>query len=370
MQIVRMCDALAGLGHEVVLLHPAKRQIIDYLRDADVREYYDCKNRFTVVSMSIFQLPDVLWRLPSLIHRPLMNSMNLLFEKRLAKRALNLEADLYYSRDMTPHAARKIAESGGRCVLEFHQVPSGSLARRSLRALATNSTGVYGFAVTRLLTQDLESEFGLPTGALDVHRDGVDLEMFESAPQKSQRSKPIVTYAGSLQPNRGVDVLIEAALLCPGADFRVVGGSSSEVSKMRSLAVNLDVTNITFVGQVRPDKVPAQLQNADLIVMPMKGSETHTVRHASPLKLFEYMASGTPIVATDMSSVREVVEHQDTAYLVKPDDPVSLADGIKSVLADSDLASRMSANALRGVTKYSWTSRAQKIVVRVEEMLS
>jgi glycosyltransferase involved in cell wall biosynthesis len=364
LQIVRMCDALAGLGHEVILLHPSKRQAIDAYQDTDVREYYGCKNEFTVESMSIFQLPHFLWRLPSLIHRPLMNSMNLWFEKRLAKKAHEFDADIYFSRDMTPHAARQLSESTGRCVLEFHQAPSGALATKSLRSIMAQSSGVYGFAVSGLLAQDLEAEFELKAGALDVHHDGVNLDMFEQSVPRSERQRKVVAYVGSIQPNRGVDVLVEAALYCPTVDFSIVGGTPSEVSGMQSLADDLQVSNISFVGQVRPEKVPGHLQNADVIVMPMRGNEQHTVRHASPLKLFEYMASRTPIVATDMPSVREIVEHRETAYLVKPDDVNSLADGINAVLNDPELASQMSAAARSVVADYSWSVRAQRIIER------
>ena len=362
LQIIRMCDALAGLGHEVLLLHPAKRQAIEYLQDADVWEYYDCKNKFEVESMSIFQLPDFLWRLPSLVHRPLMNSVNLWFEKRMAKRALELGADVFISRDMTPHSALKIAEGGGRCILEFHQAPSGALATKSLRKLATKLTNVYPFAVTRLLADDIETQFGLSAGSIDVHHDGVNLEMFvdDSAPKASGR--PLVTYVGSIQTNRGVDVLVESALHCPELDFRIVGGTPAEVSPLEALAERLKLTNVSFVGQVRPQEVPYHLQSANLIVMPMRGNELHTQRHASPLKLFEYMASGTPIVATDMPSVREVVEHKDSAFLVEPDDSKSLATGIKSVLADPDLAGRMGTRARSVVANYSWSRRAGQMI--------
>lgn len=366
LQIVRMCDALAGLGHEVVLLHPAKRQVNDSFDSIPVQQYYDCKNEFTVESISIFQLPDVLWRLPSVIHRPLMNSMNLMFEKRLANRALSMNADLYFSRDMTPHAARKINESGERCVLEFHQTASGSLATRALRVFASKfgDSDAYSFAVTGLLAQDIEQEFQLPSGVVGVHHDGVDLELFTNpVPQRSE-SKPVVTYAGSLQPNRGVDVLIEAASLCDEVTFEIVGGTPSEVDELRSFSADRGVKNVSFIGQVPPKEVPAYLQRSNLLVVPMRGNELHTTRHASPLKLFEYMASGTPIVATDMDSVREVVRHRENAYLVASDDATSLAEGIKAVLADPELAVQMSANALREVEQYSWSRRAQQIIER------
>src|SRR4029453_17817516 len=79
----------------------------------------------------------------------------------------------------------------------------------------------------------------------------------------------------------------------------------------------------------------------------------------SPLKLFEYMAAGRAIVASDLPAIREVLRHEVNALLVTPGDSTALAGGIERLLADSELAARLARNALNDVDDYTWSRRAE-----------
>jgi glycosyltransferase involved in cell wall biosynthesis len=92
----------------------------------------------------------------------------------------------------------------------------------------------------------------------------------------------------------------------------------------------------------------------------------HSAYYTSPLKLFEYMAAGAPIVAAELPSIREVIKHGDNGWLVAPDDPGALAAGIRHVLQNRDLASAMAAKAARDAKNYTWQSRAARIVEGVK----
>jgi len=83
----------------------------------------------------------------------------------------------------------------------------------------------------------------------------------------------------------------------------------------------------------------------------------------SPLKLFEYMAAGVPIVASDLPSTREILTPEVNAVLVPPNNPQALAAGIQRVLEDRDLANRIAQNALEDVMQFSWKKRAEKIII-------
>ena len=76
--------------------------------------------------------------------------------------------------------------------------------------------------------------------------------------------------------------------------------------------------------------------------------------------MFEYMSSGSPIVASDILSFRDILNEKNSV-LVAPDDPKEMADGIKIVCEDDELARRISSNALSDVAKYSWINRAKNI---------
>jgi len=86
----------------------------------------------------------------------------------------------------------------------------------------------------------------------------------------------------------------------------------------------------------------------------------------SPLKLFMYLASGTPIVAADLPSLREILNEQNSFFFT-PDQPESLATVINSVLADSLRAGAIATKALADSHLYSWSKRARLIIDNLEQ---
>jgi glycosyltransferase involved in cell wall biosynthesis len=106
--------------------------------------------------------------------------------------------------------------------------------------------------------------------------------------------------------------------------------------------------------------VTALLEQADVLVMPHTATPV-SERYASPLKLFEYMALGKPIVASDLSAVREVLRDGETACLVKASDSTSLASGITKVLEHPDLAEQIARRAFDAAASYTWARRAERL---------
>jgi glycosyltransferase involved in cell wall biosynthesis len=96
-------------------------------------------------------------------------------------------------------------------------------------------------------------------------------------------------------------------------------------------------------------------------VIPNSAKMERTRLYASPLKLFGYMASGVPIIASDLPAIREVLD-ESTATFCEPDNPESLARAIEFVLANPAEAQTKARKALELVKDYSWTERARKIL--------
>ena len=172
-----------------------------------------------------------------------------------------------------------------------------------------------------------------------------------------------VGYAGHLYAWKGVDILIDALAVLPGVRALIVGGHAREpdLARLRAKATALGLdARVTFTGHVAPAAVPARLAAADVLVLPNPASAIST--HAtSPLKLFEYMAAGRAIVASDLPAVREVLTHGVNAVLVPPGDPAALADGIRSLEADAPMRARLADAARTAVAEYSWSRRAERL---------
>jgi glycosyltransferase involved in cell wall biosynthesis len=170
-----------------------------------------------------------------------------------------------------------------------------------------------------------------------------------------------VAYAGHLYPWKGVDRAIEAIAALPDARGLIIGGHPGEpdLARLRGLAERLQCAHrITFTGLLPPREARRRLQRADVVVLPNPAS-TISTRFTSPLKLFEYMASGRPIVASDLPSIREVLRDSETAILVKAGDAQALTDGLRRIRDDEALGARLARRALEEVSRYTWDERAR-----------
>jgi len=119
---------------------------------------------------------------------------------------------------------------------------------------------------------------------------------------------------------------------------------------------------VLWWGRLGKEKkiIPRYLCAADMLLLPNAPLSLESIRYTSPIKMFEYMASGVPIIASDLPSVREVLTERN-AVLVDAGSASALADGIKRVVDDSVLAVRVSQEALQDAKDCTWKFRAQTI---------
>ena len=162
--------------------------------------------------------------------------------------------------------------------------------------------------------------------------------------QWSSDGEPIVLYTGTLENYQGLPALIEAASLLrrrvPAPRLVIVGGTTEQQRALRELAQRQLISDrVRIVGAVSQDQIRSCLEAADILVSPRAGGSN------TPLKIFSYMHSGRPVLATDTSAHTQVLD-TDTAILVEPT-AQGLADGLAQMLDDPAGAARMAANARR-----------------------
>ena len=244
-----------------------------------------------------------------------------------------------------------------------------------LRRLAARDARVWraadGYvAITQGLARELERRFG-PRRRIAVVPDGVSLPPeggnhgTQSRPRLGPPTSDVFTigYAGHLYPWKGVDLIVEAVAALGDTRALIVGGHEQEpdLERVRGLALQLDcASRVTITGLLPPPLVADRLCEADVLVLPNPASAIST-GFTSPLKLFEYMAAGKPIVAADLPSIREVLTDGENAVLVEPGNPQALTAGIRRVRDDRELASRIAAKARDDVRQYTWDARAGRL---------
>lgn len=218
-------------------------------------------------------------------------------------------------------------------------------------------------AITRGLAEDLERNFGRRSpGSTAVVPDGVRPMADRPFDWRPRPTHPVIGYVGHLYPWKGPHLLLQALTELENVRAIIVGGHPAErdLQHLQQQAQTLGLTaRVTFTGYVERSRIPDLLAGMDVLALPHTSTPI-SERHASPLKLFEYMAAAKPIVASDLASIREVLT-DEAAVLVAPGDPAALAAGIRRTLDDWDSAERRARRAYDLMSDYTWARRAERL---------
>jgi glycosyltransferase involved in cell wall biosynthesis len=225
--------------------------------------------------------------------------------------------------------------------------------------------------VSEGLKEIFQKVYSVDAQRIVVVSNGIDLKRFKNVITKEEaRSRTglpenakVICYSGHLYQGRGIDLLLELSKQLPEYLFVMVGGMPVDLIYWQNKAGE----NVIFKGHVPNGEVPDYLFSADVLVMPYQ-EEVKTYRGGRnagsmirPLKLFEYMASSRPIIASDLAGLREVLT-DDSAYLVKSDDPAAWYDAIIKIMDHPSLAEQVGKQARLDVMQYTYS-------IIVDEML-
>ena len=362
LQILQTVDALARVGASVTLVTPAPEG------DADPAAIL---GRPLASGATLVHLADLRrrWWAPS--------RSNKLFYVQARRWLRENRADAVLARNL--RLAEEIVDEPGLAPLFFetHEVfaqsfreehPDMDRRRRvKLAVLEKRERLVYArsrglVALTQLLADDVRSEYGLPTPIV-VAPDGVDVEAARLADvTRPANEKPVLLYLGSLHPWKGVEVAVEAMRDLPGAMLHVAGGAEVRIAELAALATLHGVRDrVLFLGAVPPVRRFEVIGGADVCLLPLTKTSIAS-RYTSPLKLFEYMAMGKPVVASNLDSIREVLTDGEDALLVQAADPRALARGVERVLGDPALATRLGGTAKARAAAFGWDARAKRML--------
>jgi glycosyltransferase involved in cell wall biosynthesis len=226
------------------------------------------------------------------------------------------------------------------------------------------------------ISEALAKEFSRTFPSFPAHRilvahDGANehknLTTPSSASLSRSRGNPVkIGYVGSLRPGKGMELIPQLATLMPEVDFHIVGGTDEQVREWR---IRADNPNITFHGFASPSDAEMWIDQFDILLAPyqpvvLTGDDNIDIsRWMSPLKIFEYMKSGKPIVASDLPVLREVLEHGRNALLVEATNPNAWRKQISCLLVDDHFRAKICMNAFEDFrTKYTWEKRAELII--------
>jgi glycosyltransferase involved in cell wall biosynthesis len=227
--------------------------------------------------------------------------------------------------------------------------------------------------ITASLRNQVAATYPLPTYPDFVHVApmGVDLDRYRGLPEPREARRRLgwpetltVGYTGHLYAGRGIDLLLKLALLRPQLRFVVVGGEPAAVEHWRQEARSAGAANLELLGFVPNAELPRYQSACDVLVMPSQrhiaGSSGGDIGGvASPMKVFEYLAAGRAILASDLPVFREVLS-ESNAVLAPPEDVDAWVQALDNLSAHPDRRARLGEQARRDATQYAWTERARR----------
>ena len=363
LQVIQAAASFARAGLPTTLLHARRHGTRALPAGVDLFEHYGVREG-AKPAIEAIACVDWIDRVPRALQFVPARVQELTFSRNAAREIERAHTGaLVLSREI--ECARELLRRGRRAVfVEIHRVPGGSTRRAWLREVAGQAAGLV--AISGGVRDDL-LELGADMNKLTVAHDAFEPARFAHAPARAQARERIgvasdarlVVYTGGLLEWKGVEVLVDAMRDLRDAQLVVAGGMASDVARLREHARG--VTNVRIDGFQPPARVVEYLAAANVAVVPNRSQPAISARYTSPLKVFEAMAVGVPLVASDLPSLRELLTHDVDAWLVAPDSSSALAAGLRHVLDDAQLAARLATRLRARAAEHTWDARARRL---------
>jgi D-inositol-3-phosphate glycosyltransferase len=266
------------------------------------------------------------------------------------------------------HIKNRVARSPGEHELQARIEAETELIRHADALVASTP-------IERRQMLDL---YGADPSRISVIPCGADLGLFRPLPKAEARhelglpaDRHLILFVGRIDPLKGIDTLLKAIALIlkesPAWHGRlgvvIVGGQvednprnmSREMQNLHALRESLGIEEtVTFLGSQSQEALPYFYSAADVVVMPSHYESFGMVA-------LESMASGTPVIASNVGGLSYIVRHGKTGYLVPPRSPKVLAGRIRTLLDDPFRRRRMGAQGVQAAQRYSWTAVSDQI---------
>jgi glycosyltransferase involved in cell wall biosynthesis len=355
-QVMKMSEALANLGHKVTLITKTSKQQTPKMKDPYA--YYGVKSNFKFYKFLFF--PGK-WGV-------LMHGL------AVSTTAHLLRADVVYTRCFM--TALICVHTGHTVILERHDSFDhlSESRRQRFQKLVKHKNFNSLVVISQALANHLCERFDIPKDKITLAPSGAEIiqDTKELPPFEKNENRPVVGHIGHLYKGRGTDLIIALAQALPGIDFHIIGGTPEDIAYWKTKANNLD--NIFFHDYINPSRVPAFMQNCDILIAPydkdrieIAGGGGNIAQWISPLKIFNYMSSGKPIICSDLPVLREILEDNKTALLCPSGDVIAWQTAVQRLCDDPLLAKQIGQQAKeKFLANYTWAKRAEAVIKKLQ----
>jgi len=370
-----------SLGHNVEILCVQRYvELKNKLKIRDIRKFYDIshkiKIKYFIDKSPLFfrdlrrRLNDYPYAAKNKLKKILPRTEDILDpERKISEYCKKNDFDLAYCR-RSSNAAYYNLINRIPIIIESHNY----IIPPELKKIFKLSKSKYFRGVVIISKQLKESHLkeGIPEEKIIILEDTVDIGKYNSVIDNKKKireklklplNKNIVMYTGNLKEGRGLEIIIEAAKVLKDGDyaFYIIGGSKKEIYNWRSVINKQKIkADITFLGFKENNLIPFYLKSADILLAPYS-RECSTVRWMSPLKLFEYMASKIPIIASDVDRSKEICNNGECLFF-QADDPRDLSKKIKFLMQNREMQIFFIKNAYDKAKNHTYSKRCDIIL--------
>lgn len=236
--------------------------------------------------------------------------------------------------------------------------------------------------VTEGIQREISSRYGISKNKFVVIPNGANTELFRIMDTKVCRRRLglsedsfYVGFVGSFAPWQGLTLLVEAAKVIKDTGYTrikfLLVGDGEQEKKLRQKVLDYDLGDtVFFAGRVEYREVVFWINAFDVAVAPFSGVRNKTCG-LSPIKLYEYLACGKPVIAADIEGVREIVEENECGYLFEAGDKLQLVDKILFCYRNRNMLNKVALHCRDVIREgYSWEQTARKVVQVLKDLLS
>ncbi len=388
-QVMKMTQALMENGNEVRLAVPAGRASIVSHRWEHLAHRYGLHQEF-----------EIEW----LVSSPVWRGYD--FGWRAMQWAKGWGAHYVFTRH--PQTAAFCSQNGIPTILEIHDIPHGWGGGMLFKGFLNGKGRRRLVVITQALADDLASSFSALAPFVSAHAegpvakasriyspgfvfiapDGVDLVRYAGLPaphaarvalaqiRSSSRvdlpaDKFTAGYTGHLYAGRGTGLLLDLAQRLPQITFMVAGGEPAQVEALRGEAEKRGLKNMYITGFIPNAELPLVQAACDVLLMPYQervaaSSGGDISRYLSPMKAFEYLACGRPIVVSDLPVFGEIFDDNNSVRIVHSDVD-EWAQALVTLQNDPRLCKKLTEHARLDVQQYEWKGRAARILEGLAE---
>ena len=299
------------------------------------------------------------------IRKPVNNYYFRSFKLLLHFLRIKSKYNVIYTRDILVAYMIKMFSKKRYVCYEVHEIRESLLWKFMFRRISRSLDKI--IAISYGLKNELDEKYKLKKDFIDVLPDGVDMDLFYVRNSKKETrdildlpdNKKIILYIGSLQEWKGYRIFLEASNYFKDKKdilFVLVGGTEQMQSKLKK-----EFPNVYFKDNVKSYIVPYYLKTSDLLILPNSSKSKISTTYTSPLKLFEYMSSETPLISSNLPSIKEIVS-EDEVLFVKPDSSKDLVDKIEYALENYKEMKSKAKKSYKKVQEYTWKNRVDRLI--------